>query len=206
MTPDIPEVSWTEGELSTDLAPEQGEFKVQFETSAGNFVMLVHRDWAPRGAERFYQLITNKYYDGAPFYRVVPGFMVQFGMCGDPKGTKYWDKSFPDEDVKQSNVPGLVSYAKAGPNTRSTQLFINYGNNQKLDSNGFSPFAEVVEGMKNVIAINAEYLELPRQKDLARSGNKYAFEKFPNIDYIVKATIMDAAAPAESETQAPEAK
>ena len=205
----LPEVNWTEGETSTDGAPEKGEFKVLFETTKGNFTMLVHRDWAPRGAERFYQLIENKYFDGAPFYRVMPGFIVQFGMNGDPKGTKYWDKSFPDEPVKQSNMPGLVSYAKAGPNTRSTQLFINYGLNAGLDKQGFSPFAEVVEGMKNVIAINPEYQQEPIQGRMAQLGNEYVFKSFPNIDYIIKATFVEdkpAAGAESSGTKSPEDK
>ncbi len=196
----LPEVAWAKGETTTEGAPDQGEFKVQFETTAGNFTLLVHRDWAPRGAERFYQLIKHQYYDGAPFYRVIPGFMVQFGMNGDPTGTRYWDRAFPDEPVIQSNLPGLVSYAKSGPNTRSTQLFINYGDNaESLDPQGFSPFAEVVEGMANVIKVNAEYGERPDQGLMARSGNKYVFKNFPDIDYIVKATFVDEV-PADSET------
>jgi peptidyl-prolyl cis-trans isomerase A (cyclophilin A) len=203
----LPEVSWTKGETTTEGAPDKGEFKVQFETTAGNFTMLVHREWAPRGAERFYQLIKNTYYDGAPFYRVMPEFMVQFGMNGDPKGTRYWDKSFPDEPVIQKNLFGLVSYAKSGPNTRSTQLFINYADNARmLDPQGFSPFAEVVEGMKNVIAINAQYREEPNQGMMVRSGNKYVFKNFPDIDYIVKATIVDDGSAAVSETLTSEKK
>ena len=201
------EVSWTKGETTTEGAPKKGEFKVQFETTAGDFTMLVHRDWAPRGAERFYQLIKNKYYDGAPFYRVVPGFMVQFGMNGDPKGTRYWDKSFPDDPVIQKNLPGTVSYAMSGPRTRSTQLFINYGDNARsLDPQGFSPFAEVIEGMQNVVAINAQYGQKPKQGMLARSGNKYVFKEFPDIDYIVKATLIDDANVGESGSVTPEQK
>lgn len=188
---ELPEVAWTEGERSTDGAAETGEFEVLFETTAGNFTVKVYREWAPRGAERFYQLIKNKYYDGAPFYRVMPGFIVQFGMNGDPAGTKYWDKSFPDDPVVQSNMAGVVCFAKAGPNTRSTQVFINYEDNGKsLDSQGFAPFAEVIDGMKNVIAINPEYMEQPNQAAMARSGNAYVFSKFPEIDYIKKATFV----------------
>ena len=190
----LPEVNWTKGETTTDGAPTEGEFKVLFETTCGNFTMLVHRDWAPRGAERFFQLIKNKYFDGAPFYRVMPGFMVQFGMNGDPKGTDYWDVPFPDEPVVQSNMPGLVSYAKAGANTRSTQIFINYKDNESLDRQAFPPFAEVVDGMANVLKINSEYGEKPSQSRMARSGNKYVFAEFPKIDYIIKATFVDGAA------------
>ena len=190
---DVPAGSWTKGETTTKNAPETGEFKVAFETTAGNFTMLVHRDWAPHGAERFFQLIKNKYYDGAPFYRVVPGFMVQFGMNPDPRGTRYWDRPFPDDIVKQKNLIGLVSYAKPNlPNRRSTQLFINYADNSAmLDKQGFSPFAEVIEGMNNVIAINSEYGEKPSQQLMAALGNKYVFAEFPNIDYIIKATLVE---------------
>lgn len=190
---ELPEVAWTEGETSTDGALETGEFEVLFETTAGDFTMKVHRDWAPRGAERFYQLIKNKYYDGSPFYRVVPGFIIQFGMNGDPRGTRYWDKSFPDDPVVQSNMRGVVSYAKSSPNTRSTQIFINFGHNADLDQDGFSPFAEVVDGMKKVIDINPEYLQIPDQGMMARSGNAYVFSKFPKIDYIIKASFVESA-------------
>ena len=187
---DPPEVNWTEGETSTDNAPASGEYQVKFETTAGDFTMLVHRDWAPRGAERMFQLIKSQYFDGAPFYRVVPGFMVQFGMCGDPKGTQYWEQSFPDEPVTQSNQLGMVSYAKSGPDTRSTQLFINYDNNAQLDGMGFSPFAEIIEGMNKVKAINAQYRELPDQTRMTMAGNEYIFAEFPKIDYIIRATFV----------------
>ncbi|MFK7770433.1 MAG: peptidylprolyl isomerase [Mariniblastus sp.] len=198
----MPEVSWKEGERTTKSAPATGEFKVKFETSTGDFTMLIHRDWAPRGAERFYQLIKSNYYDGAPFYRVVPKFMVQFGMSGDPKATGYWDESFLDDPVKQSNTVGRVTYAMAGPNTRSTQLFINYADNSFLNSKGFAPFGEIVDGMENVMKINSEYGERPRQDRLASYGNKYAFKEFPNISYIIRATFVeDEAAAGEKKAE-----
>jgi peptidyl-prolyl cis-trans isomerase A (cyclophilin A) len=193
---DIPVVNWIEGETRTDDAATSGEYQVRFETTAGDFTMLVHRDWAPRGAERMFQLITSHYYDGAPFYRVMPGFMVQFGMNGDPKGTQYWDRSFPDDPVTQSNQPGLVSFATSGPNTRSTQLFVNYGNNTRLDGMGFSPFAEIIEGMDKVNSINAQYLEQPDQGRMTAAGNEYVFTEFPKIDYIIRATFVSTDAPA----------
>lgn len=189
----LPEVNWTKGETSTENAPTTGEFQVEFQTTAGDFTMLVHRDWAPRGAERMYQLIKSHYYDGAPFYRVVPGFMVQFGMNGDPQGTQYWDVSFPDDPVTQSNQVKTVSFATSGPNTRSTQLFINYGDNARLDRMGFSPFAEIVEGMNNVNAINSRYGEKPDQGQMTAEGNEYVFRKFSRIDYIISATFADQA-------------
>lgn len=186
----MPEVHWTEGELSTDGAQSIGDYQIKFETTAGDFTMMVHRSWAPRGAERMYQLIKSRYYDGAPFYRVVPGFMVQFGMNGDPKGTQYWDNSFPDDPVKESNQIGMVSFATSGPNTRSTQLFINYGDNARLDKMGFSPFAEIIEGMNKVNAINARYGEAPDQGRMTAEGNGYVFSKFPQIDYIISASFV----------------
>ena len=188
---DLPKVNWKEGERTTDDAPATGEFKVKFETTAGDFTMRVHRDWAPRGAERFHQLIKSKYYDGSPFYRVIPSFMVQFGMCGDAKGTQYWNESFKDDPVKQSNTVGKVTYAMAGPNTRSTQLFINYADNAGLDRQGFAPFGEITEGMENVRKINAKYSERPSQGKMAREGNKYVFKEFPEISYITRAFFVD---------------
>ena len=188
---ELPTVNWKEGERTTKAAPATGEFKVKFETNVGDFTMLVHRDWAPRGAERFHQLIKSKFFDGAPFYRVLPTFMVQFGMCGDPKGTQYWDESFLDDPVKESNKIGRVTYAMAGANTRSTQLFINYADNGRLDGDGFAPFAEVIEGMENIRKINSEYKQEPKQERLANFGNKYAFKEFPNISYIIKATFVE---------------
>ncbi|MEM7782784.1 MAG: peptidylprolyl isomerase [Planctomycetota bacterium] len=203
---DTPPTNWTRGERGIKDAPTKGEFKVKFETSKGDFVMLVHRDWAPLGAERFYQLIENKYYDGAPFYRVVVGFMVQFGMNGDPLGTQYWDKNIPDDPVKQNNSKGRVTYAMSGPNTRSTQLFINYANNQFLNGQGFAPFAEVVEGMDTVESLNAQYAEEPSQAIMYNEGNQYVFKNFPNIDYIISASFVDdsdesAGTEKESETK-----
>ncbi|MFT5299864.1 MAG: peptidyl-prolyl cis-trans isomerase A (cyclophilin A) [Mariniblastus sp.] len=187
-----PPTNWTKGELSTDGAPTKGEFTVKFLTTAGDFTMHVHRDWSPRGAERFYQLIKNRYYDGAPFYRVLPKFIVQFGMCGDAKGSDYWDQTFLDEPVVKSNTFGTVSYAKASENTRSTQLFINYNDNTgSLDSQGFAAFAEVVEGMSSVININAEYTDKPKQPSLKLSGSKYTAKRFPRIDYIIRTTMTE---------------
>ena len=178
-------------ESNSKETPIDNEFRVKFETTAGDFTMLVHRDWAPRGAERFHELIENQYYDDAPFYRVVPGFMVQFGMNADPKITQQWDRAFPDDPVTQSNQPGTVSYATSGPNSRSTQLFINYGNNARLDGMGFSPFAEIIDGMNIVNAINSQYGEQPSQQLMTMRGNEYVKSEFPRIDYIVKARFLD---------------
>jgi peptidyl-prolyl cis-trans isomerase A (cyclophilin A) len=140
------------------------EFRVKFETSKGDFVLQVHPSWAPRGAARFRELVEAGFYDDTRFFRVVPGFMVQFGLNGDPKVQDKWrNANLPDDPVRQSNTPGMVTYAMAGPNTRTTQIFINYGDNSQLDGQGFSPFAQVISGMEVVRAINSEYGEQPDQ-------------------------------------------
>jgi len=161
-------------------------FKLKFECSHGEIVIEVHKDWAPIGVEHFYELAKMGYYDGVRFFRVVPGFMAQFGISGDPDMTrKYGNKNIKDDPVKKSNTPGMVTYAKTGaPNSRSTQLFINTGNNSFLDSQGFAPFAKVVEGMDVVKNINSEYREKPNQTMIRGQGNEYLNKNFPNLDYI----------------------
>jgi peptidyl-prolyl cis-trans isomerase A (cyclophilin A) len=183
----------------SDAAEET--FRVKFETSAGNFVVEVHPEWAPKGAARFKELIEAKYYDECRFFRVIEGFMAQFGMNGDPEVNAKWDaKEIQDDPVKQSNTRGRMTFATSGPNTRTTQLFINFGNNKGLDSQGFSPFAEVVEGMEVVDKLYNEYGEGapqgngPSQGRIARSGNKYLTESFPKLDYIKTARIEAAKA------------
>ena len=166
-------------------------FKVNLDTSKGTVVIEVHRDWAPIGADHFYQLIKAGYYDGARFFRVVPGFVVQFGLAADPAVTAKWkDMNLQDDPVKESNTPGMLTYATAGPNTRTTQLFINLGNNQRLDGMGFAPFAKVISGMEAVQAINAGYGEAPQQPLIEAQGNAYLQNQFPQLDYIKKATIQ----------------
>lgn len=166
-------------------------FKVNLDTSKGPVVIEVHRDWAPIGADHFYQLIKAGYYDGARFFRVVPGFVAQFGLAADPAVTAKWkDMNLQDDPVKESNTPGTLTYATAGPNTRTTQLFINLGNNQRLDGMGFAPFAKVVSGMEAVQAINAGYGEAPQQPLIEAQGNAYLQSQFPQLDYIKKATIQ----------------
>ena len=167
-------------------------FKVKFECSNGDIVVEVHKDWAPIGAEHFYELAKMGFYDGVRFFRVVPGFMVQFGISGDPEMTrKVGSKNIKDDPVKQSNMPGMMTYAKtAAPNSRSTQLFINTGNNQFLDGQGFAPFARVIEGLDVVKNINAEYREKPNQMMIRTQGNEYLKKNFPNLDYIKKVTFV----------------
>jgi peptidyl-prolyl cis-trans isomerase A (cyclophilin A) len=171
-----------------EKAPET--FKVNFETSAGVFVVDVTRAWAPIGADRFYNLVKNGYYDGNRFFRVVPNFVVQFGLYGDPKVGALWrNANIPDDPVTQSNKRGTLVFATAGPNTRTTQLFINYRDNGMLDSRGFAPFAVVSSGMEIVDKINPEYREEADQGLIQMQGNAYLTKNFPKMDYIKKASI-----------------
>lgn len=183
----------TSTEESSTNVSDEGTFKVKFETTAGDFIVLAHRDWAPIGAEHFHKLVSSGFYDECRFFRVVPGFMVQFGLNGDPKLQANWrEKNLQDEPVKVSNKKTYVTYAKSGaPNSRTTQIFINYADNAFLDGQGFSPFAEVVEGMDIVEQIESKYQERPDQGQIQMSGNAYLKQSFPDLDYIKKATIME---------------
>jgi peptidyl-prolyl cis-trans isomerase A (cyclophilin A) len=168
-------------------------YKARFETSKGAFVVEVTRAWAPIGADRFYNLVKNGFYDDVRFTRVIPGFMVQFGINGNPTVTRAW-KSVPplkDDPVKQSNVPAYISFATAGPNSRTTQVFINYGNNARLDAMGFAPFGRVIEGMAVVSQLNSEYGERPDQFEIEARGNGYLSRDFARLDFIRTATIVN---------------
>ena len=166
-------------------------FQVLFDTSKGEFTVDVTRAWAPRGADRFYNLVKNGYYDDCRFFRVVQGFMVQFGINGDPQLNTVWRSSqFEDDPRKESNKPGYITFAHAGPNSRTTQLFINYADNGFLDAQGFPPFGQVTKGMETVDAINDEYGENPDQRRIQLEGNAYLEEVFPNLDYIKSAIIV----------------
>lgn len=171
-------------------------YKVRFETSKGSFVVEVTREWAPNGADRFYNLVKNGFYDDTRFFRVMKGFMVQFGINGDPAvNVKMREARIPDDPVKQSNRRGYITYAMAGPNTRTSQVFINYADNGALDSQGFSPFGRVITGMNVVDALNGEYGDGaprgrgPDQARLQAQGNAYLKAEFPNLDFVIKATI-----------------
>jgi len=172
-------------------------YKVEFDTSKGPFVVEVHRDWAPNGADRFYNLVKNGFYDSTRFFRVIEGFMAQFGVNGDPKVSAVWRESrIKDDPVKVSNKRTFVTFATAGPNTRTTQVFVSYGDNSNLDSQGFSPFGQVVSGMKVVDSLYSGYGEGapggrgPGQARVQSEGNAYLASSFPNLDYIKKATIV----------------
>lgn len=172
----------------TEQAP--ATYKVRLDTSAGPVVIQVNRDWAPLGADRFYNLVKNGFYDGIRIFRVIPGFMAQGGMSGDPAIQKVWGRAnFNDDPVKQSNRRGYVTFAKTGaPNSRSTQFFINYGDNSRLDKDGFAPFGQVVEGMAAVDKFYS-YPNVPDQGMITAEGNTYLQKDYPKLDVIKKATI-----------------
>ena len=176
--------------LDENDSAANGSFTVKFETTAGDFVVLVHRDWAPRGAQRFYELVNSGFYNECRFFRVVSGFMVQFGINGNPSTQQGWERSLKDDPAKKSNQRGYITFATSGRDSRTTQVFINFVDNKFLDSQGFSPFGEVIEGMDSVDKINAEYGESPDQGQINSSGNTYLNAQFPKLDYIKKATII----------------
>jgi peptidyl-prolyl cis-trans isomerase A (cyclophilin A) len=171
-------------------------FKAKFETNEGSFVIEVTRAWAPQGADRFYNLVRNGYFTDVRFFRAIKGFMVQFGIHGDPKLSAVWrDAKIKDDPVTQSNTLGMVTFAMAGKDTRTTQLFINLVDNANLDGMGFPPFGKVVEGMDVVNKLHTGYGEGaprgkgPEQGRIQMEGNAYLEKSFPELDYIVKATI-----------------
>jgi peptidyl-prolyl cis-trans isomerase A (cyclophilin A) len=170
-------------------------YKVKFTTAKGDFVVQVTRAWSPLGADRFYNLVKNGFYNGAAFFRIVPGFVVQFGLSPDPAVSKAWrEAKIADDPVTQSNHRGYLSFATAGPGTRTTQVFINLVDNARLDSMGFSPFGQVIEGMDLIDKLNAEYGEQPDQGRLEAEGRGYLEKSFPRLDIIKSAVILAAAA------------
>jgi peptidyl-prolyl cis-trans isomerase A (cyclophilin A) len=174
-------------------------FRVEFDTSKGPFVVEVHRDWAPNGADRFYNLVKNGFYDDLRFFRVLSHFMAQFGISGNPEVSKVWQSAkISDDPVTQSNTRGMVTFAMAGRNTRTTQLFINTVDNSRLDAMGFPPFGKVVEGMDAIDGLYSAYGEGapngsgPEQGRIQSEGNAYLKAEFPNLDYIKTARIVPA--------------
>ena len=181
-----------------EMAP--AVFKADFDTSAGMFVVEVHRDWAPNGADRFYNLVKNGFFDNARFFRVISGFMVQFGINGDPAISSVWrDARIPRDPVKEGNKRGNITFAMQGgpngPDTRTTQMFINFGDNSNLDMAGFAAFGKVTKGMDVVDKIYSGYGEGapsgrgPEQGRVQAEGNAYLTKDFPKMDYIKKTTI-----------------
>jgi peptidyl-prolyl cis-trans isomerase A (cyclophilin A) len=198
----------TKKEIKTDMealknpaaatATAPASFKVKFATTKGDFTLEVTRDWSPLGADRFYNLVKLGYFTDVAFFRVIEGFMVQFGIHGDPAVSAAWRGArIQDDKVKQSNAKGYISYAMAGPDTRTTQLFINYGNNDRLDGMGFSPFGKVIAGMDVVESIYSGYGEGapsgmgPDQGRVQMQGNAYLKKDFPKMDYIKSAELLN---------------
>jgi peptidyl-prolyl cis-trans isomerase A (cyclophilin A) len=180
------------------LHPEQltaeapAQFDAVFDTTKGAFTVRVHRAWAPHGADRFYELVRNGYYDRSKLFRVVRGFVVQFGLSGDPEISRAWvQATIPDDPVTKPNARGTVTFASAGPNTRTTQVFVNLGDNSSLDSQGFAPFGEVVSGMKVIDSLYGGYGDAPtsQQGEIVDKGNAYLEQNFPRLDAIKTATI-----------------
>ena len=188
----------TKPDRNAIATPAPDSFKVAVETSKGNFTILAHRDWAPLGVDRFYHLVRLGYYDDTRFFRVLSGFMAQFGVNGNPKVNAAWEPLTLEPDpVKQSNKRGMVTFAMgSAPDTRTTQLFINYGDNANLDAMGFAPIGEVVDGMAVVDSLYAEYGEGapqgggPDQGRIATEGNAYLTQSFPRLDFIRRARIV----------------
>ncbi len=183
---------------SQHAATAPDTFKVKFETTAGDFVIQVNRAWAPNGADRFYNLVQGGWFTDVAFFRVIDGFMAQFGLHGEPRLNKVWRDARIDDDPNtgHSNTRGMVTFATAGPNTRTTQLFINFKDNGMLDRQGFTPFGEVVEGMDTVDALYKGYGEGaprgrgPSQGLIQKSGNAYLKDKFPELTYVKGASVL----------------
>ncbi len=177
--------------VGQDAEKAPDAFKAEFETSKGKFTVEVTRKWAPNGADQFYELVKQDFYKDCRFFRVVPGFMVQWGINGDPKVQATWrDRKIKDDPLVASNGRGFITYAMAGPNTRTSQLFISFKDNSFLDNQGFPPFGRVIKGMDVVDKINAEYREQPQQGAIQAEGNEYLTSNFPNLDYIKSVKIV----------------
>lgn len=184
-----------ENPIMSQTAPET--FQVRFETTAGDFVVEARREWAPRGVDRFYNLAREEFFDGVRFFRVIEGFMAQFGISGNAEVAAAWQTArIEDDPVVASNTRGRLSFAMAGPGSRTTQLFINYGDNSRLDGMGFSPIGEVVSGMDVVDSLHSGYGEGaprgrgPDQGRIQREGNAYLEREFPELDWVRTARIV----------------
>jgi peptidyl-prolyl cis-trans isomerase A (cyclophilin A) len=186
--------------LDPKLAKEKAPatYKVEFATTRGNFVVEVHRDWAPVGADRFYNLVKGDYYDGVRFFRAVKNFMVQFGISGYPAVNTAWrEAKIIDDPVKESNTRGKITFATSGKDSRTTQVFINLKDNANLDGMGFAPFGEVVSGMDIVDQLYMDYGDAPprgrgpNQGKLQQVGNVYLDQEFPKLDAVSDARIVE---------------
>lgn len=186
-------------EAMTRRAPDA--YRVTFVTTEGEFTVRVRREWAPRGADRLYNLARHGFYDDTRFFRVIDGFVAQFGLSGRPRLDRLWrEHPIPDDPVRLSNERGTVTFASSGEDTRTTQLFVNLGDNTRLDGMGFAPVGRVVEGMEVVDALYAGYGEGaprgagPSQERIVREGNAYLEEEFPKLDYIEATEVREEAA------------
>lgn len=187
--------------LDPSLAKEKAPatYRVRLETTKGNVVLELHRDWSPEGADRFYNLVKSGFFEHVAFFRAIDGFMVQFGMSGDPSVQKAWNAyAIPDDPPGvQSNKRGYITFAMRGPNTRTTQVFVNYKDNVQLDSMGFTPFGQVVEGMEVLDSLYKGYGEGapkgkgPDQMRLTKEGNAYLESDFPKLDWLEKAVLVE---------------
>lgn len=174
-------------------------YRVKVETTAGSFVIEVHRDWAPHGADRFYQLVRDGYYNNSRFFRVIPGRWVQFGIAGDPHVAQaWWHRVIPDDTMLKPNTPGFIAFANTGPNTRSTEVYINTGDNSRIDTeNGFAPFGQVVEGMDVVNKLYGGYgehsgggMRAGHQDPMFTGGNAYLDAHYPKLDKLIRAEML----------------
>ena len=173
--------------------PAPDTFRVAFETSRGPFVIEAIRAWAPNGADRFYALIRDGFFDENRFFRVVPGFIAQFGINTEKSVNERWDdRPLPDDPPTQSNARGTIVFTSQGPDTRSHQMFVNLGDNKRLDKQGFTPFGRVVSGMAVVDSIYSGYGERPVQQLIQTLGNSYLTRMFPRLDYIKSAKLVSA--------------
>jgi cyclophilin family peptidyl-prolyl cis-trans isomerase len=178
--------------------PAPAAFRVRFETTQGSFVVQVTREWAPLGADRFYGLVRSGFFDDSRFFRVRPAYIAQFGLPGDPAIAAVWkDRAFPDDPPRTSNVRGTLGYAMTGPNTRTTQIYINLVDNKQLDPQGFAPFARVVEGMDVVDRLYSGYGETAgggvragQQGRILAEGNAHLDRDFPKLDHLVRAVVV----------------
>ncbi|MGA8144297.1 MAG: peptidylprolyl isomerase [Candidatus Acidiferrales bacterium] len=186
---------------ATLKAQAPAEYDAKFVTTKGEFVIHVTRAWAPLGADRFYNLVKHHFYDGASFFRFVDGFVVQFGLTGSPAVNKAWtDANIKDDPVKSGNKPGFITFAMAGKDTRTTQVFINLGDNSRLDSMGFAPFGQVTSGMDVVKSFYSGYADAPtsHQDEITNNGKAYLDTNFPKLDSIKTATIAASAGSASA--------
>jgi cyclophilin family peptidyl-prolyl cis-trans isomerase len=173
------------------LGSAPDSFRVAFATTRGDFVVQINRAWAPNGADRFYQLAGEGFFNENRFYRVLPGFIAQFGANDDRKRNEQWEaKPLPDDAAREKNVRGTISFASLGPGTRTHQLFVNLKDSPSLDAQGFAPIGRVIEGMPIVDSLYDEYGEDPKYHLIATLGNKYLTRMFPKLDYIKTAKVL----------------